>query len=904
MAKLFVGNRTLTISDVFDASTGLFQIVCDESSLAKLPRSAPAPAAGAPAGGGRAPAAPLAALPPPIDAQASPAPRAFGRPETRAIIFCAVNHVLLGRSGVRAEVVEWLVAGLNEDARSGGGGGGGGGASPSLPLLHDTHALPAAAAAAASIMRQLCHALQAGAGAPGLLPGDLVGLLALTTTAPAALGALALHGAGSLCTTADAVAAVSWEEAGCPPAAALEAELLEAARPLPGLASSALALRLLLEGGVAARERALEAAGAGEPQPLLHRLLPTPQFHAAAGAALGGAARALTVELNAAIPPLPLPKAGGGKVHMDTLAGVLLGPGAPALSGQLLGSLHCAPLSSALGAALRAVEDLTWAAATRSPAAAAAAGAAGAAGGARSSGGAPQPASPPALPAPCCGQTPEAASDAALCAAECLQLGVDALLRALCAEYDAASSALGAREAAAAAAGAAKERAKAEAAAAREASEAARVAAMGSEERAKWEEEQAKRKEKAAKRAEKEGAGGEGAGAGAGAAAAAAPKNVLGLGVGVQEFREFVRSASAGSASGSAAALSPYAAGGGEPAAAFLRRLLERLGSGGHKRKPKIAKGTRDYASEQMEVRERAFNTIRAVFKRHGAVELDTPVFELRETLLGKYGEEGGKLIYDLADQGGELLSLRYDLTVPFARYLAMNGLENMKRYHISRVYRRDNPQLAKGRYREFYQCDFDIAGTYGACGRCARAPSAPWQPARAHALTPHQPLPPNTPPRPTLQAPCCPTPRCSRCALRSCLRCPLAPTLSSSTTASCWTRRWRWRASPPPSSAPCAPPLTSWTRSPGARCGRSWWGRRACRPRQPTPWACWCSARARRWSCWRRSLQRARWAPRPAGAPRWRTWRCSSSTWAPWARWRTLRWTSRWRAAWTTTRG
>jgi histidyl-tRNA synthetase len=64
-----------------------------------------------------------------------------------------------------------------------------------------------------------------------------------------------------------------------------------------------------------------------------------------------------------------------------------------------------------------------------------------------------------------------------------------------------------------------------------------------------------------------------------------------------------------------------------------------------------------------MEVREACFGTIRGVFKRHGAVEIDTPVFELRETLLGKYGEEGGKLVYDLADQGGELLCLRYDLT-------------------------------------------------------------------------------------------------------------------------------------------------------------------------------------------------------------------------------------------------
>ena len=130
------------------------------------------------------------------------------------------------------------------------------------------------------------------------------------------------------------------------------------------------------------------------------------------------------------------------------------------------------------------------------------------------------------------------------------------------------------------------------------------------------------------------------------------------------------------------------------------------------RRKPKIPKGTRDFLPEQMAIRERAFSAIVGVFKRHGAVPLDTPVFELRETLMGKYGEDS-KLIYDLADQGGELLSLRYDLTVPFARYLAMHSVGNIKRYHIARVYRRDNPQAARGRYREFYQCDFDIAGTY-----------------------------------------------------------------------------------------------------------------------------------------------------------------------------------------------
>uniref|UniRef100_A0A8C5BCB1 histidine--tRNA ligase n=1 Tax=Gadus morhua TaxID=8049 RepID=A0A8C5BCB1_GADMO len=126
----------------------------------------------------------------------------------------------------------------------------------------------------------------------------------------------------------------------------------------------------------------------------------------------------------------------------------------------------------------------------------------------------------------------------------------------------------------------------------------------------------------------------------------------------------------------------------------------------------KTPKGTRDYNPKQMAIREKVFNTIVSCFKRHGAETIDTPVFELKETLTGKYGEDS-KLIYDLKDQGGELLSLRYDLTVPFARFLAMNKISNIKRYHIAKVYRRDNPAMTRGRYREFYQCDFDIAGHY-----------------------------------------------------------------------------------------------------------------------------------------------------------------------------------------------
>ncbi|XP_035682962.1 histidine--tRNA ligase, cytoplasmic-like isoform X1 [Branchiostoma floridae] len=144
-----------------------------------------------------------------------------------------------------------------------------------------------------------------------------------------------------------------------------------------------------------------------------------------------------------------------------------------------------------------------------------------------------------------------------------------------------------------------------------------------------------------------------------------------------------------------------------------LLSLKEQLGDARpQKFQLKTPKGTRDYNPRQMAIREGVFKTIINCFKRHGAETIDTPVFELKETLTGKYGEDA-KLIYDLADQGGEILSLRYDLTVPFARYLAMNKINTIKRYHIAKVYRRDNPAMTRGRYREFYQCDFDIAGQY-----------------------------------------------------------------------------------------------------------------------------------------------------------------------------------------------
>lgn len=126
------------------------------------------------------------------------------------------------------------------------------------------------------------------------------------------------------------------------------------------------------------------------------------------------------------------------------------------------------------------------------------------------------------------------------------------------------------------------------------------------------------------------------------------------------------------------------------------------------KRLVDLPKGVRDFHHDEVRVRERMFKIIEDIYKLHGAVTLETPVFELRETLLGKYGEDE-KLVYELNDQGGAALALRYDLTVPTMRYFSMNNLKSLKRYQIGRVYRRDDPSIAQGRMREFFQCDFDI---------------------------------------------------------------------------------------------------------------------------------------------------------------------------------------------------
>ncbi len=128
--------------------------------------------------------------------------------------------------------------------------------------------------------------------------------------------------------------------------------------------------------------------------------------------------------------------------------------------------------------------------------------------------------------------------------------------------------------------------------------------------------------------------------------------------------------------------------------------------------KPRIYKGTRDFLPEQMIKRNYVINIIKEIFEEFGFEPLETPTIELWETLSGKYGEEGDRLTYRFIDRGQREVGLRYDLTVPLSRVVAMypNIPKPFKRYQIQPVWRADKPQ--KGRFREFYQCDVDIVGS------------------------------------------------------------------------------------------------------------------------------------------------------------------------------------------------
>ena len=126
----------------------------------------------------------------------------------------------------------------------------------------------------------------------------------------------------------------------------------------------------------------------------------------------------------------------------------------------------------------------------------------------------------------------------------------------------------------------------------------------------------------------------------------------------------------------------------------------------------KVPKGKSDIVDKDYNKLDKLLNIIKNEFILNNGIPLETPIFERQDVLLGKYGEEAEtKLIYKLEDQGGEDLALRYDLTIPFVRYIKENNIQSMRRYAIGKVYRRDQPNIKSGRYREFYQADFDIYG-------------------------------------------------------------------------------------------------------------------------------------------------------------------------------------------------
>lgn len=131
-------------------------------------------------------------------------------------------------------------------------------------------------------------------------------------------------------------------------------------------------------------------------------------------------------------------------------------------------------------------------------------------------------------------------------------------------------------------------------------------------------------------------------------------------------------------------------------------------------KKARLFKGTRDFLPQEARLREYVIAKMREVFRRFGFEPLETPALEHWETLTGKYGPEGENLIYRLDYKGGYEVALRYDLTIPLCRVIAMNPDIPMpfRRYQIQPVWRADKPQIAKGRFREFYQCDVDIVGT------------------------------------------------------------------------------------------------------------------------------------------------------------------------------------------------
>ena len=629
-------------------------------------------------------------------------------PQSRAVAFGLLAQIMLARSGVRAEVAQKLAELLNSRAI------------PKLP----------SEAPVASLLALI-----------GPLTAIEAAILPTLSGPAAALASLAFLGAQSSLPAADAVAALSIEAAASS-SVPFDSEWNEQVRGIPGISASAGNIRLLLEG-----RRPDAKVAAALPAPSGGALATAAQQNGAAYGPITATARVATLELNSS---LPLGQAAAAAAHAGSGKGGKKGDSDASSSSSSAAAaaavpeppvrLHSQPLITAIAAASAAVDTLIAASIARASSGGSAASIV------------VQPPPPPFVqPQPSSDAVASVAAGVAAAIdfqsrVDVLLLTLTA--EATTAEWaittreTAAAVEAAAKEQRKAAAAAAREKSEAERIAALSPEERAKHEAA----EAKKREKAAKAAATAAPSAASSAPAAPGLsnllGLGQGVlefraflranggpavppVASPTPPDATALGAGILRALSPYASSSAPSSSLSAsaspddstaalllsasayatpaiatllAATAPSSSSAASESAsaaaplgrvdAFLRRLLDRIGSGGARRKAKIPKGTRDYLPEQMEIREKCFNTIRAVFKRHGAVELDTPVFELRETLMGKYGEEGGKLIYDLADQGGELLSLRYDLTVPFARFLALHGVDALKRYHIARVYR------------------------------------------------------------------------------------------------------------------------------------------------------------------------------------------------------------------------
>lgn len=623
MAKVHVGGRSLTLDDVLDVSFSGAAVIVDEASLEKLRVTA----RNARAGG-------AVALPAALSRPGVPVVR-LSVAATRATLVVVLNQLLLGRTAVRAEVAECLAALLNRGA-----------AVPDVGA--EVFGTSLAGALGIALARAVSGAggwLDAATGASGsAAPSgiewphasavDVVALSSVEGAAAIALGALGTAGASALICTADAVAALSAAALNVQVVDALSADMNDSVRALPGQTASATNMRLLLEGGSAATKRVMQdALDACLSTGLRHAFRESHITHGAASSAISAAARIAAIELNSALPAaLAVVEKGKGIIEAgaaiaegkawDELAQVrpnfaslerALSNAGDAVEALALRSSERAIVPTAVPLLISASADEkarvdVGEALVRARAVILEGLASRLAGKAESS----------------CAGSPSTPSGCATVALNLLTAVHNCTLL-LGFEVAAGESLLSVCEEEAVRAGEAREKSKAAAAAAREEAEAARIAALSPEARAEWEAKEAKRREKSAKR----DAGGAAAASGTPAVPAAAA-NPLGLPPGVAEFRALVNTTAATARapallaglpldSSPPAALSPFLIPAASRVGPALRRLLERIASGGEKRKPKIAKGARDYAGGAMIVRERVFNTLRTVFKRHGA---------------------------------------------------------------------------------------------------------------------------------------------------------------------------------------------------------------------------------------------------------------------------------------------